>query len=111
MPRAPLPPARSRSPRIGNVTGLPERGNALPLVGELLLLKASENARIGVAGVVEIAGRALLVGDVLIVLVGNRRSETLQDAAAKRLRVCAGEVTPRRGKLPVGRVRDVGDLG
>jgi hypothetical protein len=89
------------APALAASVACTHRSDALPLVGKLLLLEAGEDARVGVAGVVEVAGRALLVLDVLIVLSGDRRGEALRQTAAKRRRVGPGEVTTRRGERPL----------
>jgi hypothetical protein len=70
---APLRLFRQRG--IGAVVLRVERGlcrrYALPLIGEIVLLKAGKRVRSGVAGTIERVGSSDLIADVLIVLAGD----------------------------------------
>src|SRR5262249_27774145 len=83
-------------------------GGAGWAVGERLVVEAREPPRRGVAGAVERAHGAELVGDVLIVLVGDELPLALAQAARQRLLVEAREVAAGAGEHAVHLVGDVG---
>ncbi len=73
----------------------------------MLLLETREQPGIGVAGAVKVAGRALLVLDVLVVLSGNRRGQALRETATERLRIGSREITSSRCELSVYAVGNI----
>src|SRR5262249_13539240 len=84
------------------------RRNALPLVGEIVLLHAGERAGGGGAGVVERVRRRDLVGNVLGKLRGDHRGFRGRGATAIGHLVGATEVTAGGGVLRADGVPDVG---
>src|SRR5262245_37135822 len=70
-------------------------------IGEILLVEARQQSRRRVAGAVERAHGAELIGDVLIVLIGNELPLALAQAARQRLLVEAREIAAGAGERAV----------
>jgi len=77
-------------------------------IGEILLVEARQQSRRRVAGAVERSHGAELIGDVLIVLIGDELPLALAQAARQRLLVEAREIAARAGEHAVHLIGDVG---
>lgn len=84
------------------------RGDALPLVREIVLLHAGQRAGRSVAGVVKRVGGIDLIGDVLIILRGDHRRFGCGHAASIGHLIGAAEIAAGGGELRIDVVTHIG---